>query len=248
MIAWIKSHAQWIAGGIIAILAAFYLLTHRGGGGGAAAPGVVSFPAAGGGGGGGLPPSPAPTTVSGSPSLPYSPDFGILAAIKDDALKALYENEYNLEIQINQATLAGNDSLLATLQGMLGDVQQQITNYKPAAPPPPNPTTTSGTTMTDEFYAAAQKAWADLVVKRGATWAHDYNNDLNFWQEELNPLGWTSDQVAAAFAAAGAYVRAVGQLPTAAQMNYWLQQAAAGKLKAPAPVPPPSLTREKATK
>ena len=225
MIGWIKSHAQWIAGGIIAILAAFYLLTHRGGGGSGAA-GVVSFPpVAGGGGGAGPTPGPQPT---GSAQLPYSPDYSILGAIKDDALRALYEQEFNLQGQINQATLTGNDSLLGTLQGMLGDVQQQIQNYQPGGTSG-TPASGPGVNFTSGFGDAISK-WLSQNAPNRWNMKGDFANLLgNFTQ--VSGLSQSQQQWAqASFSAWLFNAIHYGYQPTSAdlqnQFQYWVNQAA----------------------
>jgi hypothetical protein len=57
---WILRHAQWIAGGIIAVIVAWYLLLRPKSSSGSGAPSVVSFPTSGGGGSSDTSPASAP--------------------------------------------------------------------------------------------------------------------------------------------------------------------------------------------
>src|SRR5215469_10956127 len=188
---WIKTHTAWLAGGIVALGVAWYLLTHAGGSGGGST--TISYPASGGGGsvggGGGIAP-PSGGSTPATAALPFSPDFGILGSIKDAALRDLYSQEYNLETQINQATLTNNTSLLTTLQGALNSIQQQIANYQPAPTPQSTPTLTGWiTTAATNLLPGQGNNWAELVAWLNGTQSSVSSGAAQLWQELINTYG-----------------------------------------------------------
>lgn len=189
---WIKSHTAWLAGGIVALGVAWYLLTHSGGGSGGAT--TISYPASSGGGGvsggGGGGSSAPPPAASGPVNLPYSPDFSIIGAISDNALKSLENNLLNLENQANQAFLTGNTSLFTQLQGNIASLQGQIANYTPAATAPPTPTLNGWLTTVGANLLPGQAGnWQELVGWINGTQSTVSSGAAQLWQELINTYG-----------------------------------------------------------
>lgn len=156
---WIKQHAiELVAGSVGVIVAAYLIWQGQQSAAGAQQGGALSFPPSntGGGGSGGssggsTPTTPAPIT------LPFNPDFSVLANITDTTLRGLYENEYNLEVQINEATATGNTALVTSLTSSLNSIQAQIASYTPATPAPTAP-------VVPTLTQAAVNAWQNTYL------------------------------------------------------------------------------------
>lgn len=121
---WIKEHAALVGGSFVGVIALYYLVFMQNKSTSTAAPTSVSFPSQPGGGG--------PTTTSTSAvTLPFSPDFSVLKSITDNVLQSLYGQAYTIELQINQAVQAGQDTTM--LYSQLSAIQSQIASYVPVA-------------------------------------------------------------------------------------------------------------------
>lgn len=131
---WIKENPAMVLAIGVGAFALYYLVFRGSGSSSSGQPATsVSFPPSGGGGSSGGSSGGTSSTAPAPITLPFSPDFSVLSAISDAGLRALYEQEYNLQEQIDAATLNGNTSLVNTLTNSLNGVEQQIASYVPAS-------------------------------------------------------------------------------------------------------------------
>ena len=238
---WIKKHGAMVIAIGAGLVVAFYLF-FRPSGGGTPVASTVSFPASGGGGGGSTGGGPVSPPAPSTPTLPYSPDFSVLQAITDAALRALYEKEYNLETQINQATLQGNTALINALTSALGNVQDQIKNYQPPAPTPtptPTPGNATAPTLDPNFEQNLVSQYFAAVKKLGKAF------DLQaFWRQELGAYNIPNAVADYVMNRAQAWNAATGSAPvTTAQVQAWLNQAYAQGLGNPSGSTPSSANK-----
>lgn len=129
----IRQHSGLALASFAALAAAWYLFMRPSSGSSTAAK-PVNIPGLGSGGGGsagggGSTGGGGGATSANTPTRPFNPDFELLNGIFDTGYRALVERAYNLEVQINDATVSGNTSLINSLASQLGNVQDQIRQY-----------------------------------------------------------------------------------------------------------------------
>jgi hypothetical protein len=212
---WLKAHLVEVVAGSVGVIVAAYLIWQGQNSSSGTGAQIIAQPATGSGtGGGGTSTTGSTTTTTGS--LPYNPDFSVLNNITDKVLSGLYSQEYNLETQINAATVSGNTSLVASLTNSLTAIQNQIAGYTPA----PTNANVQAPTLNTSFGQDLINAYLGAQQTLGSA----FNAD-NFWTNYLGSLGIGSAQAAYVEQQSNAYTQATGLRSTTEQLQNWLNQA-----------------------